>query len=624
MALSPTIDTRDVRFVLFEALELEKFAKKYPKYAEFDRDTFESILDLAEQISVEKLYPFYKESDREGCTYDPKTKTVKIPKSYHPALDAFYEAGFYGMTEGAEFGGMGTPTVIQTSVYEIIGSGNNNFTMYPGLSMGACELIIAFGSQEQKERYVPKMMSGEWNGTMCLTEPSAGSDVGALKTKAIPQPDGSYKIVGQKIFISCGENDHFKNVIHAVLARIEGDPVGTKGISLFVVPKIRVNPDQSLGKPNDVICAGIEHKMGIKGSATTTLSFGDNDDCIGYLLGERCKGMRAMFQMMNGARIGVAMQSQAVSSMAYMHAITFAKARVQGADVSQMMNPDAKSVTISHHPDVKRMLLFMKSHVEAMRLLGYYLTHNLNVNKLASGDEAKEALAIAEVMVPICKAGFTDAGVEITSEAMQTHGGYGYCQEYPVEQMMRDSKIFAIYEGTNGIQAMDLTMRKILMNPEQYNYMVLKKRMKEVMDRAKGVVDDKYIALVQRGVDKLDEVIGVMNDQLKKGQVLHLLMNATPLCRAMFQLCLAWAHLWMLTITLPKMKQLVGDKKGEERENFLKENFEAAYYAGKVLSSQYYIGSEFPKYFGRLEAILFGETAVIKASDPIFTGAVEQ
>jgi alkylation response protein AidB-like acyl-CoA dehydrogenase len=598
MALNPIIDSRDVRFVLFEMLELDKFMKKYPQFADFDRETVESTLDLAEKLTVEKIYPFYKESDKEGCTYVPETKQVKIPKAYHPALDAFYEAGFFGINEEPEIGGMGMPTVLMTSVNEIIGCGNSNITMYPGLSHGSMELIHAFGTQEQKDTYIPKMMNGEWGGTMCLTEPDAGSDVGALKTKAIRQPDGTFKIVGQKIFISCGDNDHYKNMIHPVLARIEGDPAGTKGISIFIVPKFLVNKDGSLGKYNDVACAGIEHKMGLKGSATATLAFGDNGDCTGFLLGEERKGMKIMFRMMNGARLGTALQGQCVSSMSYMHAVTYARNRLQGVHVTQMMNPDAKSVTISQHPDVKRMLLFMKSHVEGMRTMLYYLSHSLNVSEIAQGEEAKEALAIAEIMIPICKAGVTDKGVEITSEAMQVHGGYGYCQEYPVEQMMRDSKIFAIYEGTNGIQSMDLTMRKILMNPEQYNYSILKKR--------------------------INEVINMMKDQAAKGQFLHLFMNATPLQQAMFMLCIAWTHLWSLTITLPKVKELVGDKKGEDREKFLKENFEAAYYSGKVLSSQYYIGTEFPKFFGKAEALLFGEAAVIKASDPIFTGALEQ
>lgn len=624
MALNPIIDSRDVRFVLFEILELENFIKKYPKYAEFDRDSFESILDLAEKIAVEKIYPFYKESDKEGCTYDPKTKGVKIPKAYHAALDAYYEAGFYGITESADIGGMGTPQCITAAIHEIVGAGNTNLTMYGGLSLGSMELIHSFGTKELKETFIPKMMSGEWGGTMCITEPTAGSDLGPVKTKAVRQKDGTFKIVGQKIFISCGENDHFKNIIHAVLARIDGDPAGTKGLTLFTVPKIRVTPDGSLGDPNDVVCSGIEHKMGIKGCSTCTMTFGDNDNCIGYLLGEERKGLKAMFQMMNGARIGVGMQSQALASMAYMHAVTYAKNRIQGSAVTQMMDPNPKSVTISQHPDVKRMLLDMKSRVEGMRIIAYYLYQSLDVAKNGSGEEQKEAQSIADLMIPILKAGFTDAGVDITSTAMQVHGGYGYCQEYPVEQMMRDSKIFAIYEGTNGIQAMDLTMRKILMNPEQYNYKILKKRMQEVIDRAKGVVDEKYIALFVRGVQKLDEVIAMMNGQIGKGLFMHLFMNATPLREAMFMLCLAWAHLWSLTVTQPKAKALVGETKGDEREALLKDNFEAAYYTGKVLASQYYIGMEFPKYFGKIEAMLFGEAAVIKASDPIFTGALEQ
>ncbi|MBP7738210.1 MAG: acyl-CoA dehydrogenase [Spirochaetes bacterium] len=624
MALNTLIDSRDVRFILFEQLELDKFCAKYPRYADFDKDTLESTLDLAEKLAVEKIYPTYKDGDREGCTFVPDTKAVKIPKCYKPALDAYYESGFIGTMEDAEIGGMGMPALMYMTVNEFLCAANYNIMMYPGLSHGAMGMIHTHGTQEQKDTYIPKMISGEWGGTMCLTEPDAGSDVGALKTKAVKQADGSYKITGQKIFISSGDNDYYKNIIHPVLARIEGDPAGTKGISIFIVPKFLVNKDGSLGAHNDVNCAGIEHKMGIKGSATCTLSFGDNGTCKGFLLGEERKGMKIMFQMMNEARLGVGMQGLSLASAAYMHSATYAKNRIQGAHVTQMLNPEAKGVNISQHPDVKRMLLWMKSHVEGMRFITYYLTHALNVAAVAEGEEAKEALAIAEIMVPINKAGNTDKSVEITSEAMQVYGGYGFCQEYPVEQMMRDSKITAIYEGTNGIQSMDLTMRKILMNPEQYNYQILKKRIAEAVKKAKGIVDDKYIALVERGVQKLDEVITMMKDQMAKGQFLHLFMNATPLQQAMFMLCMAWGHISSLTITQPKMKELVGDKKGEEREKLLKENADAAFYTGKVLASQFYLGAEFPKYFGKIEALMFGESAVIKASDPIFTGMLEQ
>ncbi len=626
MALNPIIDTRDVRFVLFELLEIDKIGQKYAKYADFDKDTLDSVIELGEKLAVEKLYPANSPADKEGCTFlpDQKQDKVKIPPSYKAPLDAYYESGFFGTLNDPEIGGMGMPYAISMGINEMLCAASYPMVMYPGLSHGAMELIYSFGTQEQKDTYIPKMMSGEWGGTMCLTEPDAGSDVGALKTKAVRQPDGSFKITGQKIFISSGDNDYYQNMIHPVLARIEGDPGGTKGISIFIVPKYLPKADGSKGEFNDVVCSGIEHKMGIKGSATCSLSFGDSGKCKGFLLGEERKGMKIMFQMMNEARLGVAMQGLALSSAAYMHSITYARNRVQGVHVTQMLNPDAKGVTIVNHPDVKRMLLWMKGYIEGERLLTYYLTHNLNLAHVAEGDEAKEAQAMAEILVPICKAGNTDKSVEITSEAMQVYGGYGYCGDYPMEQMMRDSKITCIYEGTNGIQSMDLTMRKILMNPEQYNFTVLKKKILETCNKAKGIVEDKYIALVERGVKELDEVIEMMKQQMATGKFLHLFMNATPLQQAMFMLAIAWTQLWSLTVAQPQMKKLVGDVKGEERDKLLSDNFEAAYYSGKVLSAQFYLGAEFPKYFGKIEALKFGESAVIKASEQIFTGALAE
>jgi len=295
---------------------------------------------------------------------------------------------------------------------------------------------------------------------------------------------------------------------------------------------------------------------------------------------------------------------------------------VQGAHVTQMLNPEAKGVTIINHPDVKRMLLWMKSHVEGMRALSYFLTHMLNIEHVADGETKKEALGMAELLIPISKAGNTDMGTLVASEAIQVYGGYGFCSDYPVEQFMRDAKITAIYEGTNGIQSMDLTMRKILMNPEQYNYKTFQNRIANTVAKAKGVVDEKYVALVERGIKKLDELIEMMKAQMAGGKFLHLFMEATQLQQAMHMLALAWVHLWALTIAQPKMKALVGDKKGDDREAFLKDNAEAAYYSGRVLSAQFYIGSEFPKFFGRIEALMGEETAVIKMSDACYTGAL--
>jgi alkylation response protein AidB-like acyl-CoA dehydrogenase len=623
MALNPIVDSRDVRFVLFEMLEVDRFTD-FSRFADFDKDMFEDTLTLAENIAVEQVYPANEEADKEGVLYNPDTKEVKVPQCIKPGLAAYHEAGFIGLSNAPEIGGMGMPEAIYQACIEYFTAASMAFSMFPSLSIGALNLIKNFGTDEQKGLYLEKMLNGQWGGTMCLTEPDAGSDVGALKSKAVKQDDGTYLITGQKIFISCGDSDVYENMIHPVLARIEGDPAGTKGISIFIVPKYRVNPDGSLGDFNDVVCSGIEHKMGIKSSPTCTLSFGDSGSCVGYLLGEQRKGMRIMFQMMNEARLYVGLQGLAISSAAYMHAVTYARNRVQGSHVTQMTNPDAPKVTINQHPDIKRMLLWMKSYVEGMRMLTYYLTANIDIAHASEGEAVEDANAIVDILIPICKAGNTDMSWLVTSEAVQVYGGYGYCSDYPVEQLARDSKILSLYEGTNGIQSMDLTMRKILMNPDQYNYGVLKKKIRETIERARGVVDDRYIAPVEKGVEKLDEVVEMMKGQMGEGKFMNLFMNATPLQQAMFMLTLAWLHLWSLTITLPKMKELIGDAKGEDREKIITDNIEAAFYAGKVLSSQFYIGAEFKKYFGKLDYILDDETAVLKASDAVFTGALEE
>ncbi len=624
MAQNLLIDSRDVRFVLFEMLETDKLGARYPRFADFDRDVYEEILTLAERIAVDQIYPAAEEGDRIGCIHDPDTKEVRIPPSYKPALDAYYEAGFIGVGDSPEVGGMGMPYEINISTYEYFLAASVPLLMYPGLSHGAMNLIAAFGDDQLKKLFLEKMMSGEWGGTMCLTEAEAGSDVGALKSRAVKQADGTYLITGQNIFISSGDNDYYDNMVHLKLARIEGDPEGTKGLSIFVVPKYRVNADGTKGEFNDVACVGIEHKMGIKGSSTCTLSFGDNNTCQGYLLGGERQGIRIMFHMMNEERIGVGLMGLALSSTAYMHAVTYARNRIQGKHVSQMLNPEAKSVPIMEHPDIKRTLLWMKSYIEGMRMLTYFLTRNQTLEAVADGEEKEEASALGELLRPIVKAGNTDMGVLITSEAVQVYGGYGYCSDYPVERFMRDAKITTIYEGTNGIQSMDLVMRKILMNRDQHFYGVFKKRVESTIAVARGIVEDKYCKILERGLGDLDRVIEKMKGQMGQGKFLHLFAGATPLQQAMFMLVMAWLHLWSLTLTLPRMQELMGARKGEEREAFLRDNDEAAYYSGKVLSSQFYIGSEFPKYFGRIESLLSDESSVIKVSDAVFTGSPKE
>jgi hypothetical protein len=364
--------------------------------------------------------------------------------------------------------------------------------------------------------------------------------------------------------------------------------------------------------------------MGIKASATCTLSFGDNGNCVGYLLGKERQGMKIMFQMMYEARILTGVQAQALSSAAYMHAITYAKNRQQGVHVTQMLNPDASSVAIIEHPDVKRMLLYMKGYVEGMRMLSYYLAHNVDINRHLEGEEKKESEAMYEILLPLLKAGNSDTGWLVTAEAIQVHGGYGFCQDYPVEQYARDCKILSIYEGTNAIQSMDLTMRKLLMNKEQYYFSVLKKRIGETIAKSKGVVDDKYVDLVEKGFNKVNDIVESFKTQMATGKFMHIFMNATVFQQSMYMLTLAWLHLWSLTITIPQMKKLFGDAKGDDRNKIMNDNAEAAYYNGRVLSSQFYIGAEFPKFFGKADCILGGETAVIKSNAACFTGALDE
>ncbi len=619
MALNPLVDSRDTRFVLFELLEIDNLTK-YEKFSEFDRDTFQAVIQLAEQIAVNRIYPANAEADKIGAHYNPEDKTVTVPEIYHTVLAIVNEAGFPGLCNDPRWGGMGMPDVIHRTVLEYFYAASVSFTMNVSLSIGATNLVKNYSEHPQRDMILEKMIAGEWGGTMCLTEPEAGSDVGALKTKAVKQADGTYLITGQKIFISAGENDLYENIIHPVLARIEGDPPGTKGISIFFVPKIRINPDGSPGEPNDVVCSGIEHKMGLKASPTCTLNFGDNGACAGWLMGEQGKGMKIMFQMMNEARLDVAVQGLGVSSSAYMHAVTYARNRIQGSLIGAKGEP----ARIIRHPDVKRMLMWMKSHVEAMRMasmLGAYLTDVIHND---TGEKAEEAKALLELLIPVCKAGNTDMAWLITAEAILVHGGYGYCSDYPVEQLARDSKILAIYEGTNGIQSMDLTMRKLLLNPGMYNYAVFKKRVREITDTAAGIVDEKYVKTVETGVEKMDEVIAYLGKMLNTGRIDEILEQAVPLQQSFRMLVYAWLHLWSMTKTVPALKGIAGDISGDKVEALVKDNDEAAYYHGKILASRFYLGSEFKKYFGNIDNILSGETALTETPEHVFTGAPEE
>ncbi len=624
MAANPIIDSRDTKFILFELFEVDKLTQ-YEKFKDFDKDTMDEVVNLAEKIAVEQVYPINAVADKNGAKYDPAKKQVTIPQEYFPGLKAYFEAGFIGVATDPKWGGMGMPESIYYTATDYFTAASCAFTMFPMLSIGACNMYMKFlPDYPWKQITIEKILSGEWGGTMCLTEPDAGSDVGALKTKATKNADGTYSIKGQKIFISSGDNNYSKNIIHPVLARIEGDPEGTKGISIFLVPKYRIKDDGSMGELNDVVCAGIEHKMGIHGNPTCTMVFGDEGKCQGFLMGEARQGMKIMFQMMNEARLYVGGQGASVSSAAYMHAVTYARNRVQGKRVEEMMKPDAKSTTIMSHPDVKRMLLSMKARVEAMRTLTLYCSYLTDLTHVLKDDGKKEAQGILEFLIPINKAGNTDSAWEVTADAIQCYGGYGFCSDYPVEQYARDAKILTLYEGTNGIQSMDLAMRKLLMDKDFYNYKAYKKKIEDTIKKAKGIVDDKYVALMEKGVAKIDEVVAYMKKLMEGGKYLQIFANATPMQQCFAMLSYAFIHLWALTLVTPKAKELAGDKKGADLEKLLADNSEAAYYMGRMLSAQFYIGAEFQKFFGKCEYVLAGEGAVVKSSSAIFTGAPEQ
>lgn len=453
-------DLRDLKFVLFEYLNMDKLLT-YEAFHDFDREDFSMIIDEGLKVCREVLGPAMQDGDREGCSYEDGR--VKPPASFHECWKVMAENGWIGTSTNPEFGGQGLPAAVSGILGELFTGANFAFMTYPGLAVGNGRLIENFGTDEDRALFVEKMYTGRWGGTMCLTEPDAGSDVGWLRTKATPDPESDdprvYRIEGTKRFITCGEHDLTENIIHLVLARIEGAPPGTKGISLFAVPKIRVNSDGSLGEANDVFCGGIEHKMGIHGSSTCTLNFGENGNCKGILLGAPNSGMAKMFQMMNDARIGCGVQSLGLTASAYDTARKYARERVQGP---LFTNRDGDRVPIIQHEDVRRMLMNLKAGTEAMRAMIGKLMYYLDVAH-NDPDEAvrKETAFRTELLTPLVKAYSSDAGYLLIRDAIQILGGVGFCSEFPVEQYARDMKIISIWEGTSYIQSLDLVGRKL-------------------------------------------------------------------------------------------------------------------------------------------------------------------
>ncbi len=453
---------RDMHFVLHELLDVTSELKAMPRHADLDADTINQVIEEGGKFASEVIFPLNQSGDREGCRYDAASRSVTAPKGFRDAYQQYVAAGWPSLSCDPEVGGQGLPVVLNNSLYEMLNSANQAWTMYPGLSHGAYECLHAHGTPEQKALYLPKLVSGEWTGTMCLTESHCGTDLGLLKTKAEPQVDGSYKLTGSKIFISAGEHDMSANIIHLVLARLPDAPPGTKGISLFVVPKFLPDASGNAGERNAITCGAIEHKMGIHGNATCQMNL---DGATGWIIGEPNRGLNATFVMMNAARLGVGMQSLGLTEVAYQNAIAYARERGQGRSLIGPKAEDKPADPILVHPDVRRMLLTARAYAEGGRAFTSYVALMID-RELNHPDEEVRKQAADEValLTPIVKAFLTDNGWIATSEAMQVYGGHGYIAEWGMEQYVRDARINMIYEGTNTIQSLDLLGRKVLMD----------------------------------------------------------------------------------------------------------------------------------------------------------------
>ena len=620
------VDMRDIKFVLNEMLGLDNICN-LPKYkeAEADADMLNDMIDQAYKMAREVVAPINKESDEVGAQYHKETATVTTPESFKAVYQMYIENGWGATTNDPQYGGMGMPEILNTAAGEIFTGACTSFSMLPGLTKSAANVISTFGSDYLKDKYLEKMLSGEWGGTMCLTEPGAGSDVGASKTMAIPAADkeGWYKITGVKSFISFGDHDLTKQIIHLVLARTPDAPPGTKGIGLFIVPKYNINEDLSLGDANDVICGGIEHKMGIHGSPTATLNFGEGDNCYGELIGDKYEGIKYMFLMMNEERLMVGMQGLALGASAYQSALQFAQERVQGSDIRKFSDPTAPKVTIINHPDVRRMLMIQKAYCEGMRALLYKTAYWIDMGHAHPDEkERKKAMGYVELLTPICKAYCTDTALRVTDLAVQTHGGFGFCQEYPAEQCMRDVKITAIYEGTNGIQALDLLGRKMAMKGGSVlmNFVMMLNNMLDESAKIEATKD--MAAKVKAAKGKLDGIIMkfMTLGKEKSMKAFVPLINACDLLEMFGDVICGVFLCEQAAVAAEKLEAIYKEKGAEDdkaKRGVVKESTEAKYYFGKVMSAKYFAENLVGRVYWREASIQNLDTSVMEDVFPV-------
>jgi alkylation response protein AidB-like acyl-CoA dehydrogenase len=600
-------DLREIEFVLFEQLKLQELLGK-PPFENWGLEEVELVLPEVYRFACEVSGPLNAVGDQEGCKLIDGH--VKAPSGFREAWQRLNEAGWGTLSAEPEYGGQGAPRTLGAVVTEMLSGSNTSFQMYSGLTLGAAELIISFGTPEQQKLFCNDMLSGRFAGTMCLTEPHAGSDVGDCKTSAVKNADGTYAIKGTKIFISGGDHDLTENIVHMVLARVAGAPKGTKGLSLFIVPKYWVEPSGSVGKFNDVITASIEHKMGISGSSTCVLNFGENDECIGLLCGTvENQGIIQMFQMMNGARILVGFQGVASAASAYLNALEYTKERKQGSSTKAMRDPDAPRVPIIQHPDVRRMLLDMKSRVEGIRLLGLSLNSHLDrarVYAKSDPDKANYHRGQVDLLVPIFKSYATDQGFLVAATAIQAYGGAGFLKDHPAEQYCRDSKIFSIYEGTNHIQALDLVGRKLRQagGKPALDFLADVERFIEANlshpRLAAGVAE------LRKAHRSVGQMLGKLVDWAKVGNVELTALFANRVLDSMAELTVGWLLLEGATIAHDKLAKLSASEPDYH------------FYSGKCHSALYFALNIVPGVVSKADIVSKEDRSALDIADEAF------
>jgi alkylation response protein AidB-like acyl-CoA dehydrogenase len=589
------INEKDIFFILKDQLNYGDLCG-LPRYKELDEETLDMLVTEAVKFAKGVVEPLQEIGEHWGVRLE--NGQVRCAPELKEGFRLYGENGWTAAARSPRYGGQGFPHMLRIVINDCMYGAAQAFNMAPSLTHGAAHLIETFADEELKERFVPKMYNGQWAGTMCLTEPNAGSNLAALRTTAYPQGQG-YKIKGTKIFISWGDHDLAENIIHLVLARIEGAPEGVKGISLFVVPKVRVNADGSLGGPNDVLCAGVEKKLGLHASPTCVLNFGDNNECLGYLCGQAHSGLAHMFQMMNQARINTGVSGMALASTAYLNALAYTKERIQGTDVA---GRKPGYVPIIDHPDVRRMLLWMKAMVDGMRSMIYTGAYFSDLAlELPEGGDRNHYQALVDFLTPIIKAYCSDMGFRVCETAIQCLGGYGFCREYPLEQYLRDAKIMSLYEGTNGIQAMDLMGRKMRINqgaPFQAFMTELTTFCQKNEDHPSL---GKVIQDLSAGVQKL-QVVAEELSRMSKSDPLQWASTTYPALLCFGEVTVAWR---LLDLALMAQRHLEKDPKN-------------SYYTGKVMQATYWTEVTLPLTLVRLETCLRKGREVVEIPEEAF------